>query len=783
MRLPVAAALAALACSGGVSVDQGNAFPCDFSQGVAERDRACPTGWVCGVANLCQEKAEEGVPHGLPLPVVGDPQRVSPALIDFPITAIAGDSTGTRFFVGGDGGTFALNAASVMLQPDGTPLPLPALEQGAFANDVLGQGLQGVLLSGGQATALSFPDTVPSLLGGALATAPQAIGAFDSLGVHVQGPGSSTLLATVSDAGTLLQSLHFASGAPVLGGPFVLPDAGAVSDFQPLPYAGTLYELALAGMSDAGEIDVRFSGKAWDMLAPLPAVAPDSGTPRLRTSRDSRVIACAYASGVTSTGVAPPLLHAFGLATGAANSSGLALNELWSACVPCSGKVLGVNPLSIGGSSVEVLCRDATGNGTLVDVIGSNGATTCVRAPVAGVVDADEITSVDSSTNGQLSAGGQHGQIWVGESFQTLSPVFLDRSATVGPLRVPLPDGGAGPGFGWMADGTLFVPVSNNGFMNVALLDPKGQLPADFLPSGHVKKSVGWFVNASGAVLWMDASTLEGGRPVVRFGPSMIGPDGFAAAGPFSGFGVALPQVRSTILADGGALVSAGSGGGTLVLSADDSLYAWNVDVSALTSGGPNGDHLFPVLTPEPGFPIHSLDFIDSDGGSTIEGYVATLNSVYRVEYSGSPLRWSATQIVLPGRPVNVWTANDGTRHGRVGFQDGTVFTLPGAFPLTGPLPAGADGGSDPVLGFSDLLGWPLARTQSALFVGVPGDAGVEGLLSWQPLFSPAQKAMLDLGPHFTIGALQTNGSSRLEVVGGFGEVYEIPLTTGAPAP
>ena len=45
------------ACSGGLELEQGNAFPCDFDSGAQLRDQGCPAGWVCGLEDRCQPEA------------------------------------------------------------------------------------------------------------------------------------------------------------------------------------------------------------------------------------------------------------------------------------------------------------------------------------------------------------------------------------------------------------------------------------------------------------------------------------------------------------------------------------------------------------------------------------------------------------------------------------------------------------------------------------------------------------------------------------------------------
>jgi hypothetical protein len=53
-----------LACSGGLKVDEGNAFPCDFRKPEEERDLQCPPAWKCGIDGRCHDGKEEASPLG-----------------------------------------------------------------------------------------------------------------------------------------------------------------------------------------------------------------------------------------------------------------------------------------------------------------------------------------------------------------------------------------------------------------------------------------------------------------------------------------------------------------------------------------------------------------------------------------------------------------------------------------------------------------------------------------------------------------------------------------------
>ena len=78
------------ACSGGLELEQGNAFPCDFESGVAERDEGCPAGWVCGLEDRCQPEAPETFAPGA-VPDYAGAARVAPGALDAKVALLAGE--------------------------------------------------------------------------------------------------------------------------------------------------------------------------------------------------------------------------------------------------------------------------------------------------------------------------------------------------------------------------------------------------------------------------------------------------------------------------------------------------------------------------------------------------------------------------------------------------------------------------------------------------------------------------------------------------------------------
>src|SRR5439155_12147938 len=77
-------------CKGGLFTDQGNNFPCDFSQPEGARDTVCAPGDVCGVDNLCKKYRYEGPQFdtGASAPVFGSALVKHPGPLDRPVAAV-----------------------------------------------------------------------------------------------------------------------------------------------------------------------------------------------------------------------------------------------------------------------------------------------------------------------------------------------------------------------------------------------------------------------------------------------------------------------------------------------------------------------------------------------------------------------------------------------------------------------------------------------------------------------------------------------------------------------
>jgi hypothetical protein len=174
-----------------------------------------------------------------------------------------------------------------------------------------------------------------------------------------------------------------------------------------------------------------------------------------------------------------------------------------------------------------------------------------------------------------------------------------------------------------------------------------------------------------------------------------------------------------------------------MLLSAGDSLYLYQSDGGNLTDGTSGVVPLGPQFTPQPGAPLRSLA-VDRSGTQDrrLTAYALSSNTLFQVELGGDPEHWSGKAIVLSGsEPLKVWMQGDDSPYGRVGYRDGTVFTLPSGLPLAGAL-SRPDGGADRALDYANFAGWPVVLATSGLYLATPGDAGTR-LLSWRHVTLP----------------------------------------------
>jgi hypothetical protein len=183
---------------------------------------------------------------------------------------------------------------------------------------------------------------------------------------------------------------------------------------------------------------------------------------------------------------------------------------------------------------------------------------------------------------------------------------------------------------------------------------------------------------------------------------------------------------------------------------------------SSLSSAVVNeGNATFGVLTPRVSTvgDVTSFSFTERDGG-VLEGYVSTPLRVARVTAT-SPSSWSLTDVPLPSAltPRKVWFTGG---RGRVGFDDGSVFSLPSRVRIAPALP-------DAVRDFESACGRQFALTELGLF---ELETTATSLGAWSRVSLPPNVAR----PRSLLSELD-----QLYLFTEMGEVVQLPLAPCTP--
>lgn len=768
LGLSTFAALFALGCSGGLLVDQGNAFPCHFEQGPESRDQACPQGWVCGVANVCQKDKPEGLPEGLVPPRFDGRGQVLPSQTPSMVTGLgtaprslaqlaAFDGLGTWIFGGG---------VDLKLSDAG-------FVRAGFAEPAEGGGFTVLQTDATHLTVTRADGTVLA----ANASVPAPIVAFRSGIASASDGGAAVDLETFSpDIGNRVYSVS--PEAPVLSP--VTVDGGPVLDVRRLD--GSRFGLSTGELASVYVLEDPFSLAGPRGALSLGKSAPQ-GRVRLQHSADGTLWAVSYQGSDGKDRLA---------AFSARPENGYAFAPLISPCVPCPGfgpgavgHVEAVSPVSVQPLSIEVVCSNDSGIASLpipttAEVVGgpaNPSDDTCALAPLTPPFELGQVSklgfsalAIDDSVGGFIAFGGHSGQLWAGSRISDALPTSLDRMPQgFGTVALTgLADGGTtvlplaftDDYLAVDLDGRIDPSLSSNGYAVIGSPSEQGLggPPAGILPRAAIEGTEGWLLGSDAQLvhLGLKLGASANGQPKIgstlKFGPALLGPTGAPAQAPFQG----------TVTRDQkGILIAAG-----------DSLYLY-------AKGDPTDrpgqlPPLTPQLTPQAGFPIRSLT-VDRSGTTEdkVHGYAVTSNTLYEFELGGTPEHWSGHQIVLSGdEPVKVWMQDDQSPYGRVGYRDGSMFTLPDGLPLAGALRQ-QNGGGDRVIDYANFGGWPLASTTSGLYLAMPSDGGSR-LLSWQHVtLSNGQEPWAGLG-----GKLQVtdaaDGGERLMLFVDHGVAYEV---------
>ncbi|WP_147443829.1 hypothetical protein [Corallococcus sicarius] len=755
----------AAACSGGVKVDEGNAFPCDLTQSEDVRDTACPPAWRCGIDNRCHEATEESVTSASE--PTFEATRRYPVLLEGDARMVASDTRGGQVVVGhADGGAFLSNGRVVRALTVEPPALTPA--QLAFTGTRVAVVTPRSAVSGENALLLGrLDDTRPQVAAltvepavvtrgvRGLRTAPGRLERgllavlLDTLGAGEVAPdtGAYTLypgaLRALPDAGVEVcgaaplppcppgSLLPYLDVRPVPTSLFT-KDAGAGPDALPVVVTPE-YFFWRAPTSVPGGRDT------WKVLNPEDPISA-GGAPSPATAERAAVWSLRHSETAEVWALRRPLDGRHVLGTWVLRRSGgePRLERAWADCTPCgSGRLVAFTPVSDGALGVEVLCESAqAGRRTLARVVGSsvvNPSDACLTQPLEAPVDFSELSSdgttgtrlaragaVDDAQGAGALLGGEHGQVWRGRTLSTLRPLYLD--------RVPLSVAALGNGLLALTRDYLSLEVPDSRLparvglsVTASSVEADGGVLEQPALGGLVEGSAGWLVLESGQVAKVNTQGTTADVSLgSTYGPQLLAPSGAPTSGPFLGQG-------------------ATADGGSLVIAANDQLY-YLEGISPTTEPGQLAGVL-PRLTPDPGFPVRSLarDRTVSLTGATpqrVRGWVATGRGLF--EYAQSKEgRWSLTPLPLgDAEPVKVWSREGGgVGYGRVGLRDGVVLRLPEGLPLTQPLP---DEGR--VVDYVSLAGWPVALTETDVYAatvrGTRAD-GQAGLLQWMPLSRP----------------------------------------------
>ena len=719
MKRAVAAfALLAVAC-GGLLYNQGNSFPCDFTAAEEVRDKACAPAEVCTVLNRCERFVYEGPQFEGPpnFPAFDAGRKVHPLVLDRRVQLITANA-GRRdellvVMSSNDGGpvrSVVLQVGRLTLVKDGPASSVPIAEVGVAGGSIGGAGFGAYL---------SSSNDVRLLDGGGVSSKAKALRVGPDQLALLRARGGNLATALIIDRDGNLSPVRAASGVVDLR--FVPPSMKGALITERSPILLTQEGFFLADkLPDGGPEPLTPNETAVSFALPHNEPQPDEVFFR----HDPSGALWALARKKQVAAVAPTLLSTWQLTRkGEVPSS---MQRAWNDCTPCANaRILAIAPNLDGLANVEVLCGSVDNDVNLVRVIGSLSADPndpCVTQPVVPAFELSKPTLlfptqpqrklvVDEPNGGAVALGGKHGEVWLGPSFSRALPAFLE--------RVPLAVGSfqaAGAG--------AEVPLAITDQYIAALIDPPpGSLANGFkvfnfrlVSDFALEEDVRLRALVGGAPGWGVLSSADLARLSVRpplpdgtgnffklsYGPRLLSARGEPAREPYFG--------EAVTTRDGGVV--------SLVLTADDSVYLAPAPVD---SSAPNVQPpLTPQLTPEPGSPIRSFALertrLGTDGITRVRGYVVTSRNLFTIALGGQPARWSATPLALGGgEPLEVWMDNPRGGLARVGYRDGTVFTLPGGFPLVRP-----KAGQEPrqVLDYENLGGWPVAYASSGLWVG-----------------------------------------------------------------
>ena len=696
------ALMLATACPGGLYLDAGNAFPCDFSLGEPTRDFACSTGWVCGVTNQCQLYVDEGVPDGSVPPNFDFGTLIAPRVLDAGVRVVARDPTTFRLFVEME------DHRTIQIADAGA---LEVTSPGDFSQAIEWGIYRGVLLDGGAVRIdVGLPSPGTYFVDAGSGTTVQELRIYPGPPapplqlIYTQGALNALLTAqyTVSDGG--LRTMP-SPGLTLLDARPLPSELLGLSASEPYTTVGVM--VAVADVDRKPQLyyfgpPPAAGPDAWNALedpaAPAVKVTPNT-TAQLRHSTNGEVWAAVFSDSSFGTGSQLDVLAVWQLGF---FGGGAQISRAWKDCTPCQGTVRGFQPVFNGSVGVEVICEAPDGiSRSTVTVQGSAARTpldACDTVPLDPPFDLSELMASDTAMSGGLALGGASGQLWQGDRVSTLTPVFLDRVPdAIGSAKLSIL-GGPSSGYTLPFSSSFFaVGTRGNDF-------PAFPATKDGVPRAPIGGSSNWLVTDGARIIKLQPLALTSSSiPYqVLFGPRLLDGNGAPSASPYNGAAV--------------------GDAGLFVVSGADSLYIYPVGtLRAIPFVDPLED-LTPQLTPQSGAPIRSLSVdplpADADGDAGVYGYAISGSALFRFSRAGAPEHWDSNRINLSAsEPVKVWSVDDGRTLGRVAFRDGSVFTLPSGLPMVEPLPTDQSGKSNRALDFESVDGYPICFSERGLYL------------------------------------------------------------------
>lgn len=722
--------LTLVACPG-VLTAPGNDFPCDFSKPIGERDAVCSAGDVCGVNDRCQRFQYEG-PQFEGLPTFPDfSEKVDAGMVLHPritgrvdfLTKVQGTETVVMHT---PQGAFQLSRAGVEAVPF-TSAPQDLEDVVLQVRPAAPPKVTGIQPSSNELYAEGNPGN----------RIQDGLMSLKARRVRIVDPETQRI-GIIADPNTRAGLLREQPGRDEFV-PFVSQGALAVFDLAPGPVitapppvgrfrsvvALTADGIRARGVDGGNEL-------VYPLAIPEGAVLAADGT------------GSTYAMfSVRGVGM-PPTLSVF---SASRTGTDFQVTTPWGDCSPCATPLAFTPGTDLGGPFVEVLCN-GEGLKRVRGTQSSGPIAACLTEPVTAPFDTTKVaTTMKRGTSGQrylaaeqdfssaigFLAGGENGQVWGGKTMSTATPAFLDRV----PLDVAsLGLRGTDELFALTQPG-VFVHDADAGFLVVA---PEVTSRIEAL----VNQGQGWVVGEQGNLVLIQ--DVKKATLTAKFGPRLVDGRGQPVTSALRGEAI-------TDL-DGGIV--------SMVIAADDSLF---FVPAPEPMSQPGRTELSAQLTPEPSTLIRSLALerspVGTNGVDRVRGYLVTSRNVYEFKLGGAPLRWTATLLQLSGaEPVEVWFDNPRGGLGRVGYRDGTIFSTPGGFQLTEPLPMVDGGVPAAVLDYENLGGWPVAYTSLGIFVARYdklesgrldsrfADGGVNKPMTWREVTLPdGSRPWLRKGP------------------------------------